>query len=160
MARKSRKSSKIASDLLLVFKHAQLKVSVDPEEYDKETEERLSRIVNCAADEIYIDKTYVDFKGTKYEKTFLTEDGWKNLKDLVEKTKYGRNATVEDSKLLKECYKAIVSQYSYQLLLDLGYDIQSIDVEVLDEFPFMVEFREDNVVDNYAGKWQTWKCNQ
>lgn len=160
MARKSKKSSTIVSDLLLVFKNAQLKVSVNPEEYDKETEEKLSRIVNRAADEIYIDRTYVDFKGTKYEKTFLTEDGWKNLKDLVEKTKYGRNATVEDSKLLKECYKAIVSQYSYQLLSDLGYDVQSIDVEVLDEFPFMVEFREDNVVDNYAGKWQTWKCNQ
>ena len=123
MARKSKKSSKIVSDLLLVFKHAQLKVSVNPEEYDKETEEKLSRIVNRAADEIYIDRTYVDFKGTKYEKTFLTEDGWKNLKDLVEKTKYGRNATVEDSKLLKECYKAIVSQYSYQLLSDLGYDV-------------------------------------
>lgn len=160
MSRKSKKSSKIVSDLLLVFKHAQLKVSVDSEEYDKETEEKLSRIVNRAADEIYIDKTYVDFKGTKYEKTFLTEDGWKNLKDLVEKTKYGRNATVEDSKLLKECYKAIVSQYSYQLLSDLGYDVQSIDVEVLDEFPFIVEFREDHVIDNYAGKWQTWKCNQ
>lgn len=160
MARKSKKSSKIVSDLLLVFKHAQLKVSVNPEEYDKETKEKLSRIVNRAADEIYIDRTYVDFKGTKYEKTFLTEDGWKNLKDLVEKTKYGRNATVEDSKLLKECYKAIVSQYSYQLLSDLGYDVQNIDVEVLDEFPFMVEFRKDNVVDNYAGKWQTWKCNQ
>lgn len=58
--------------------------------------------------EIVIDKTYVDYKGTKYEKTFMYEDGWNSLCELVMKTKFGKKATRDEDARLRESYKAMI----------------------------------------------------
>ena len=108
---------------------------------------------------IYIDKTYVDFEGTKYKKTFLREDGWKELCDLVFKTKFGNKCKKDDNDRMLEAYSSIIVCYLYQALSDLGFDVKNIHLEIADQSRFMVEFHKDVCEEwkTYVGPWQSWK---
>jgi len=96
------------NNLMFVFKFACVDVHADPEMYDEEQIDLLIQRVELLSKEIYIDKTYVDYEGTKYEKTFMYEDGWNNLCNLVKKTKYGKKATKDEDDQLRESYKAMI----------------------------------------------------
>ena len=120
---------------MLVFKHAQIVCDCNPDQYGKEKAQQIH---------------------SKYEKTFVTEQGWKDLCQILQRTSYGKKATKEDNDLLHEMYKLMILQYLYQCLEDLGYHIEDIHLEIANGSRFMVEILEDTTTDNYPGKWQTW----
>lgn len=144
-------------DLIFTFKYAKVEVDVDPDVYSDEDLVLIQQQVDMLSKEINVDKTYVDYKGTKYEKTFMYEDGWKQLCKLAEKTKYGKNATKAQNEKLADSYRAMIIQYVFLALEDLGYDTSAICLRIVPKTSFMVEIYADNIKhDNYPGKWQTW----
>lgn len=160
MAKKRKTSKNIVKDLLLIFKYAKIYVDANPAVFDKQQQLMIRSIANQSAKEVYIDKTYVSYKDTKYEKTFISEEGWNELSELIRATNYGKNATNDQNQLMQDSYKAILVQYVYQFLDDLGYDISNIFIDILENTKFMVQIYESEQSDNYPGKWQTWECNQ
>lgn len=157
MPKKKKQSGK---KLLLVFKYAKIFTDANPEIYDEQQQKIIQKIANEASKEIYIDKTYVAYKDSKYEKTFISEEGWNALYDLICMTKFGKQVSNDQNQLMQDSYKAIIVQYVYQFLEDMGYDISNIFVDILSNTKFMVQIRECEINDNYPGKWQSWECNQ
>lgn len=144
---------------MLVFKHVEMQCDCNPSEYDEDEANKITYVVSQLTREISIDRTYVDYQGTKYEKTFITEEGWNGLCQLLSDTAYGKKADREDNEALQEMYKLMIVQYVYQCLEDLGYQIEDIHLEVANDARFMVEILEDKTTDNYPGKWQTWETS-
>ena len=80
-------------ELVYVFKRVSMLCSVNSDVYnDNDLKTALDQL-DVIAREIWIDKTYVDFEGTKFKKTFLLEGGWNELRDLVKATDYGASCT-------------------------------------------------------------------
>lgn len=160
MPRKPKRQSKDEkSDLLFNFKYVCINYEMCDDAIDKETQKRIANALKVLTKEICIDKSYVDFAGTKYEKAFLREDGWNELCDLVFKTKFGTKCSYADNELLVDAYKSMIVCYLYQTLSDLGFDIDNIRLEVADNAKFMVKIDKDTFKEwkHYPGKWQTWE---
>ncbi len=155
---KTKKSKKsINLNLRFEIHYADINASIDNEMYTDEEIKQIHYIVANGSKHIYIDKTYVDFKDTPYSKIFLTENGWKHICNLVLKTDFGKNCTKKQNKELIESYSLMSLCYMYLLLEDYGFDCAGIYLEHTDKSKFMVRIFEDDLSDNYAGKWQSWK---
>ena len=154
---KKKKAEEEKFELLFIFKYVCVNYEMN-DELDEETQARVNNALKLLTKEIYIDKTYVDFKGTKYKKTFLREDGWKELCDLVFKTKFGNKCKKDDNDRMLEAYSSIIVCYLYQALSDLGFDVENIHLEIADQSRFMVEFHKDVCEEwkTYVGPWQSW----
>lgn len=149
-------------DYNLIFKFSDIKLDlcVNPDIYDNNEFNIIKQIITGASDIILIDKTYVQYNNTKYEKTFITEDGWIMLCKLINQQKLNKKQDKKIQQIINESYKQIIIQYLYQFLDDLCYDISNIDISNVRN-GFSSEIC-DNIIkqDLYPGKWQTWKCNQ
>lgn len=80
-----------ASDILFTFRYASPEVLTDAKVFSDDDAAKLRESVKYAAKEICIDKTYVAFSDTKYEKTFITEDGWRSLCAVLDMTSLGKD---------------------------------------------------------------------
>ena len=60
-----------------------MSVVVDPDFYDDATCLEMTGLANDLANEIIIDRSYVDFKENKHQDTFITSEGWTKLCRLV-----------------------------------------------------------------------------
>lgn len=145
------------SDLIFTFKFACVDFVVNDEIYSANDCKQIRQILSTLTREITIDKSYVDFKDNKYDKVFITEDGWNALCKLTIDTK--RKATQKQNDLKIESYAMIILSYLYQALEDFGYDTDEIYLEVVEDRYFMVEFEYDKTSawKSYPGKWQSWK---
>lgn len=150
------KSKICPKTLRLTFKYANVTVDCNPEVYDDNETKKLQQIVSHLAKEIVIDYSYVQHKKTKYEKTFVTEKGWKSLCTALNKTDLGNSCTKEDNAIIDAAYSMLIIQYLYQTLDDLGYDVANLHLEIPEKTKYMVEIQINIVNDNYPGKWQTW----
>lgn len=156
--KKNKESNTAPKDLVFVFRYVNFIVDFDDDVVSKEMQEEISSIVSQASNEIWIDKTYVDFKDTNYEKTFITEKGWNNLCRYLHNTEYGKKADNETHAYIQEAYALMIVCYMYQFLEDLGYDQEGIFLKIKDGTMFMIQIFIDKFFQQkYPGKWQTWK---
>lgn len=159
MPRKSRqREAETSKNLIFRFKYACITCDVDPSVYGEEDAKRLKTAVMALTKDFSIDKSYVDYEGTPYEKTFMLEAGWNSLCDLVKSTDYGKKATKSDAAVMRGAYRKMILCYLYQTLEDLGWDNEAISLDMPDDTKFMVEYEPD-VSEGwkwYPGKWQTW----
>lgn len=79
------------NNMLFTFKYASPNVLPDARFFSEDESSKLEEAIKLASKEICIDKTYVEFSGTKYEKTFITEDGWKGLCEILDLTDFGKD---------------------------------------------------------------------
>lgn len=157
MAKKYSQSSLLdPKDLVLVFKGINVNVDCNPAEFTEDECKNINQIVNLMSQSIMIDYSYVDYKQTKYNKTFIIEDGWNKLCKSLCITDFSRSCSARDKMMLNEAYSALVIQYLYQCLEDYGYEIENICLEVPEKQQFSVEFQQMHVHDNYPGRWQSW----
>jgi len=70
-------------------------------------------MIDTIGNSITIDKSFVEYQGTKFQKNFMREEGWNQLCALLTKTKYGLNATAYEKNELLICYTLIVQCYVY-----------------------------------------------
>jgi hypothetical protein len=80
------------------------------------------------AKEIWIDKTYVKFKGNKYKNTFLREDGWNLLLSYVWKTNKKNN--IMDQIILRKAFESMILAYMDHILNLFNYDPNLIEFQI------------------------------
>jgi hypothetical protein len=83
-------------------------------------------IANEMANNIYVDKSYVQFKGNKHEDTFMLEEGWKQFCKLAIDTNFNKNWTIQKDRLLFETYQVLIVAYIEEILKKYGYDCEHI----------------------------------
>ena len=158
--RRKRQSAKSIQprDYVFEFKHVKFKVSFEQGVYSDEEAKEIENLIEEIGDHIYIDKSYVDYKGTKYEKNFMREQGWNELCELVTKTNFGLNATKLENQTLLFCFTMMIQCYVYLFLDDLDIDINNVYLEVADNTRFLshIVIDKTNSWEKYPGKWQTW----
>ena len=98
----------------------------------------------------------MDYKGTKYEKTFLSEIGWSQVCRALNITHFGTLCCKSDNDVINKAYSIYITEYLYQALEDLGYDVADVCIEVPEDARYIVEVKSQHFTDNYPGKWQTW----
>lgn len=148
-------------ELKFMFSYADIEVIIDTDMYSDEDQLRINNIIKCCSKNIEIDKTYVDFKNTLYEKTFMTEKGWKCFCKLVRKTQFGNKCTKSQHLALQENYELMILCYLYQLLEDYGYDCAGVCLQIKGDSHFMVQiFNDCSTPAKYLGKWQSWDSSQ
>ena len=153
---KIKKQAILPENLNLSFKFAKIQTSCNPQVFDDEQCKKIINIVDIISKSITIDYTFVNHKNTKYEKTFITEEGWNQLCEVLNQTNGGISCSKEDYATIDEAYKLIMIQYAYQTLEDLGYDIANICLEMSNDSKYTIEVRSLSFTDNYKGKWQEW----
>lgn len=160
--RKGVRRTKWDGELVYVFKGVSMLCSVNSEVYDDDDLKKALDQLNIVADEIWIDKTYVDFEGTKFRKTFLLEGGWNELRDLVKATDYGANCTKTQAASMNAAFRAMIVGYVDMAFTELGWDVENMVFDVTEGAKFRVEYHMDVGEEwrNYVGPWQTWqkKC--
>ena len=158
----TRKSSKQPEqdyiDMIFSFKDCNVDVQFLDDTYDEDEQKEIRDVVKHLSHEFSIDKSYVDYKDTKYEKTFMKEQGWIELCKLADKTNLTTRCSKDDSMQLMICYELMILCYLYQCLGDLDYDLDSIKLSMKVKSYFMSKVQIDTVQEwkYYPGKWQTW----
>lgn len=140
-----------------------MKFSVEFEDgfFDDNEKKDIENFVDAMSNEMHIDSSYVDNKETKYANTFMLEDGWNALCELIKDSKYGKYLHQSSQETLIEAFCMMGKCYIYECL-SLLYDFRHIQVEVDPHYEFDVIFlKEDpSTWKHYPGKWQTWDDNQ
>ncbi len=159
--RRRQPESKQVPDYLFEFKYCNFDVTFEEGQYTEKEQKEIKDLVFEIGNHIFIDKSYVDFKGSKYEKTFMREQGWNELCALLQKTKLGKYATKVENSTLMICYTMMIQCYVYIFLDDLGIDVNNLCVELAENTGFLTHVEEDTskAWEKYPGKWQTWDNN-
>lgn len=146
-------------DIDIVMEDVPIKCVVNGDVYSEQDANEIDDIISVFSREIRIDKTYVDFKGTKYEKTFLTEDGWNDFLKLIHKRIDKRESKKDAAVIAKTC-GLIAVKYIETCISEYGYDVSEIKLSIPEKAEFKLTFAEPSGEwKRYPGKWQTWKKN-
>ena len=145
-------------DMIFSFKGCVVDVEFQDATYDKKEQNEIKIIIKSLSNEFSIDKSYVDFKGSKYEKTFMLEQGWIELCKLADKTNLTSRCTSDDQAQFVICYEMMILCYLYQCLDDLGYNLDAFKLILKGKTRFYTKVELDTIQEwkNYPGKWQTW----
>ena len=145
-------------DFVFTFKDVQLNVIINESNIGIEDRDKIKRILDICSKEISIDKSYVQFNGTKYKKTFIREQGWNTLTYYLIATNMGKNVDVFQELFIMESYNLMICCYLYQVLEDYGFDTKDVLLEIKDKSKFIIEIQEDTYKewDRYCGDWRQW----
>ena len=157
----SPKTKKWNGEIVYAFKDVCADFDMNPSVYGEKDAKKIAEILDSLTKEIWIDKTYVDFKGTKFEKTFMYEEGWDALRELVLDTDYGKRCTKYQRETIDGAYREMLIEYIRMVFDDMGWDVENLAFSIDDKTPFKVEYYPDVAEEwkRYPGKWQTWPEN-
>ena len=142
-------------EYVFTFSCVPVSCKLDKDEFTEEDRRLISDYLGIASKEVCIDKTYVDFKGTKYRKTFMSEDGWDRLCEFVSQTDGKRISRAQKAELV-DTYRVMIACYLYQLMQEMGYDQRGMYIEVGKQFAVKVEEDATREWERYPGDWRTW----
>lgn len=152
------KPAKPGDDLVLVFSGFTL--CMEFLDYDDGFDERkAAQELEDMAREIWIDKTYVNFEGTKYKNVFLKEEGWNELMSFIWKTKRARSET--DHLVLRKAFESMIVAYMEHVAYLLGYEPGQIEFWVHPDSNIEMRMYKDVAKEwqRYPGQWQDWPEN-
>ena len=149
------------TDLIYTFKYVCMTCHIN-NDVPQDVQQKIHMAVKQICKEIWIDKSYVEFKENKHEDTFMLEEGWNELCNLVIQTNCGEKATKQQNAMMQEAFCLMIVCYVYLFLENLGYDADDIYLEINPESRFMVQYEEDKIKEwkYYPGKWQTWNWDE
>ena len=151
--------SRRAFELEFILLNVQFDVSFDEDVFDESERNEIIDFVNSLSHEIPVDKTYVDFKGTNFKDTFLTEEGWNALCDTILDSSFCKYIHPRNHETIVDAFVTIARCYIYQCLLSRYGNVEHIIAMVRPNTSFDVVICKDcsNEWKKYPGKWQTWK---
>lgn len=108
--------------------------------------------------QIWIDKTYVRFEGTRYRNTFLREEGWNDLQEYIWSKK---RSNVTRHLVLRRAFEQMIAVYMDHVATLLGYDPSRIEFSVDPESDIKLQLVKDTAKEwlTYPGPWQDWPEN-
>ena len=145
-------------EIEFIFIGAKINVSFEDGFFDDDEKKEIQEFVHSISKEIAIDKSYVECKQNKRKSTFLIEEGWNSLKDMLFDTEFGKYLDENNQNLLVDTYATIIKCYIYEYLSTEQYAVEHIGIEVDQSCKFIALICKDasNSWRNYPGKWQTW----
>lgn len=133
--------------LKLTIQNFKCDVEVNPEVYDEDDKKRLKNIINRMSKTIWLDKTYVCFKGNRWKDAFIVEDKWYEFIKLIIKTDFGRTGSIEDTDTITEAIAALVLGYLYGVASKYDFSIEDIEITPKKKVKFIAEYEEDKRTD-------------
>jgi len=134
------------------------RLEIDSLENEKDLDE-IKKEFDLISEEIWIDKTYVDFKENKYEFVFLREDGWNELKRFI--WKIYDNYSIETHMIIRKTLESIIISYMEHMAVQLGYDPELLYFSVDPDSDINIRLIKDTAKEwlTYPGRWQDWPEN-
>ena len=80
----------ISFGIRFVIKGMKFNVEFEDGFFDDNEKKDIENFIDAMSNEMHIDSSYVDNKETKYANTFMLEDGWNALCELIKDSKYGK----------------------------------------------------------------------
>jgi len=130
-------------DMILHITGIKMDAVMNPERYGEEDRKKVQDILDHMTKDIYIDKTYVNYDGTRWKNAFIVEDKWYEFLNLVRNTNFGRSATDEQMEDITDCVLAMVLIYMYQTIEGMGWDTNNIELKFIDK-KFESSYEYDN----------------
>lgn len=124
-------------------------VNVNENIYSPDDKKRLTYILNTMSKNILIDKTYVNFKGSRWKDAFIVEDMWYELCKLIIKTDFGRKCNKRDNEEITECLLMMAITYLYSIAMSYDFDPENIDICFKKKSKFKASYELD--------KRNTWR---
>lgn len=159
----SLKKPKPKLDLIFHFSDPEIELLFEDGCFDAESEKKVKSLIDDLKKSIWIDKTYVGFKDTKYSDVFLTEDGWDALCEMLISTKFGENLHSKNQEQVVEAYTIMIICYLYGELIKYGWSHEHIAMRPKEDAEIPVEIYLDQTPHdswkNYKGRWQDWPEN-
>lgn len=126
----SKKKQSILNKPNLIVRICGLKcdIKVNPDVYSLDDQKKISKIINFMAQDIWIDKTYVNYKGTRWKNAFIVEDKWYELMRLVIKTNFGQKANRAQKSEILASFLVIAMMYLYDILEKYNYSVEDVDI--------------------------------
>lgn len=133
--------------LILHISDLKCKVDANPEVYSDEDIDNINYIINRLAKNIWIDKTYVNFKGNRWKDNFIVEEKWYELMRVILKSNFGLKANKKTENIITESILVLSLTYLYQMASKYGYDPENIDISLNTKTKLKVEYIEDTQTD-------------
>ena len=109
MRRRRTKDTEEVPDYIIEFKDCKFDVQFNEQSiYDEDEQDDIIQMIDTIGNSITIDKSYVEYKGTKFQKNFMREEGWNQLCALLKKTNLGLNASKYEKNELLICYTLMI----------------------------------------------------
>lgn len=122
-------------------------VDANPYVYSDDEIEHLKDLVSSLAEDIWIDKTYVAFRGNRWKDAFIVEKKWYDLIKLLIRTNFGKNTGELSKDVITESLLVLAMAYLYQMASKYGYDSEDIDISFKPKSKLDVEYLEDTRTD-------------
>lgn len=147
-----------AFELSYVIIGMQFNVVFEEGYFEEKEQNEILDFIKQMSKEMHIDSSYVDKKGTKFKSTFMLEEGWQSLNDVIFDSKCCKYLHPSSQETIADAFCMMGKCYMYECLA-LKYDFPHIQLEVDPKCKFEVAFLKDttNAWKQYKGKWQTWK---
>ena len=130
-------------NLTITIRCSKIDVEVNSAIYSKEDVERIRSILKHMKDHIYVDKTYVNYKGSRWNTGFIIEDRWYKLNRLILETDFGNNAGQKINDFLLGTMQVIAETYLYIILQEYGYDTDYIEITFPEDCSIGAEYEVD-----------------
>ncbi len=134
-------------NLIIHITNLKCTVDVNPAVYSEEDMDRLYYIVSNMAKDIWLDKTYVNFKGNRWKDNFIVEDRWYELIKVILKSDFGKKASKRTDTMITESLLVLSLTYLYQIAGKYGFDAEDIDISFDPKTKLKVEYIEDTQKD-------------
>ena len=145
-------------DIAFLFKGVKFTVMFEDGCFGSEEEKRIKDFIAGMSSGIMIDKSYVECESNKHGDTFMLENGWDALKDLLLDSHFGQFMSHPATKeTLIDAFTTMLRCYMYEMV-SKNADIEHIMIDVDPSSAFDVVVCRDRSHDwrKYPGKWQSW----
>lgn len=131
--KKAKNSKKNLSDerpnLIINISGLKCHVEINDEIYSEKDKKDIEKIIKHMSKDIWIDKTYVSYKGSRWKNSLFTnEELWYDFCKMVIKTDLGKRGTKKDKELIVNSLVMIGISYLYLSVANFGYDTENINI--------------------------------
>ncbi len=146
---KKRKSSKntkndMQNNLIINISNLKCNITINKFIYSKDEVDEIKYIIKSLCKNIWIDKTYVQYKGSRWNDAFIKEKSWYKLCNLIIDTDFGQKCSFYEDRFITESILVLSRTYLYSMLCKYGYDAQYIILDIKDNSKFKVVYEMDN----------------
>lgn len=143
--KRSKKTKKYKeNNLIITISNLKFAITIDKFIYSKEEINKIKYIIQALSKNIWIDKTYVRYKGSRWKDAFIQEKSWYKLCNLIIDTEFGQKSSFYEDRFITESLIVLSITYLYSILCKYGYDVQYIILDVKDNSKFKVTYEMDN----------------
>lgn len=142
-AKTQRKKSLGGPNLILSISLSEVEVDVNPVMYSDGEISRIKEIIGHMKDHVYIDKTYVSYKGTRWKTAFIVEDKWYRFCKLILDTEFGNKAGDKINDFILGVLQTLSEIYLYHVLVLFGYNPEHIELRFPDKCEIVSDYELD-----------------